>query len=149
MEMKFNVLKKKLEVLGIDNGIYVPGQYNNLICPEVFFILYLTLILFCVVFFKVECFLKNQELFKLKIKLAKGSVFMHWKVLNVILLYFLQILMLFETLGKFLIRLQKGGVFIHWKVLNVFLLFYSHCPQFYSFVIFSFQIDFKKIRFGQ
>ncbi|KAK2394672.1 DNA helicase [Trifolium repens] len=34
VEMQFEVLKKKLETVGIETGICVPGQYNHLLCPE-------------------------------------------------------------------------------------------------------------------
>jgi hypothetical protein len=37
VEMQFEVLKKKLETVGIETGICVPGQYNHLLCPEVLF----------------------------------------------------------------------------------------------------------------
>jgi hypothetical protein len=53
VEMQFEVLKKKLETVGIETGICVPGQYNHLLCPEVFFFCF-ALFLFFVVFCKVE-----------------------------------------------------------------------------------------------
>ncbi|KAK7303608.1 hypothetical protein RJT34_14518 [Clitoria ternatea] len=33
-ELQFNILKKKLEAVGMETGICVPGQYNHLLCPE-------------------------------------------------------------------------------------------------------------------
>ncbi|PNX78648.1 hypothetical protein L195_g034626, partial [Trifolium pratense] len=36
VEMQFAILKKKLEIVGIETGICVPGQYNHLLCPKVF-----------------------------------------------------------------------------------------------------------------
>ncbi|CAJ2657864.1 unnamed protein product [Trifolium pratense] len=34
VEMQFAILKKKLEIVGIETGICVPGQYNHLLCPK-------------------------------------------------------------------------------------------------------------------
>ncbi|XP_027352791.1 twinkle homolog protein, chloroplastic/mitochondrial isoform X2 [Abrus precatorius] len=34
VDMQFNILKKKLEAVGMETGICVPGQYNHLLCPE-------------------------------------------------------------------------------------------------------------------
>lgn len=34
MESQFDILKKKLEVVGMDTGICVPGQNNHLLCPK-------------------------------------------------------------------------------------------------------------------
>jgi hypothetical protein len=48
VEMQFEVLKKKLETVGIETGICVPGQYNHLLCPEVFSCFALFLIFFVV-----------------------------------------------------------------------------------------------------
>ncbi|KAJ1414365.1 TOPRIM domain [Sesbania bispinosa] len=33
-EVQFNMLKKKLEVVGVETGACVPGQYNHLLCPQ-------------------------------------------------------------------------------------------------------------------
>jgi hypothetical protein len=52
VEMQFEVLKKKLETVGIETGICVPGQYNHLLCPEVFFFLFCIVSIFC-------CFLQS------------------------------------------------------------------------------------------
>ncbi|KAK7329649.1 hypothetical protein VNO77_23821 [Canavalia gladiata] len=34
VEMQFSILKQRLEAVGMDSGICVPGQYNHLLCPE-------------------------------------------------------------------------------------------------------------------
>ncbi|KAL9320589.1 hypothetical protein ACSQ67_012428 [Phaseolus vulgaris] len=34
VELQFNILKKRLEAVGMETGICVPGQYNHLLCPE-------------------------------------------------------------------------------------------------------------------
>ncbi|BAT87716.1 Twinkle-like protein [Vigna angularis] len=33
-ELQFNILRKRLEAVGMETGICEPGQYNHLICPE-------------------------------------------------------------------------------------------------------------------
>ncbi|XP_020230809.1 twinkle homolog protein, chloroplastic/mitochondrial isoform X2 [Cajanus cajan] len=34
VELQFNILKKKLDAVGMETGICVPGQYNHLLCPK-------------------------------------------------------------------------------------------------------------------
>lgn len=51
MELQLNILKKKLEAIGVETEMCEPGQYNHLLCPEV-----------CLLpFFKVECFLNIRS----------------------------------------------------------------------------------------
>ncbi|KAG4946163.1 hypothetical protein JHK87_042170 [Glycine soja] len=35
VEFQLNILKKKLEAIGMETGMCEPGQYNHLLCPEV------------------------------------------------------------------------------------------------------------------
>ena len=50
VEFQLNILKKKLEAIGMETGMCEPGQYNHLLCPEV-----------CLLpFFKVECFFESR-----------------------------------------------------------------------------------------
>ena len=56
VEMQFDILKKKLEVVGMDTGICVPGQYNHLLCPKVFLFQFLSCFYFLLYFAKLNAF---------------------------------------------------------------------------------------------
>jgi len=35
VELQYGILKERLEAVGMETGICVPGQYNHLLCPKV------------------------------------------------------------------------------------------------------------------
>lgn len=67
VDLQFNILKKRLEAVGMDTGICMPGQYNHLLCPEVSLFFLHSLMLF-------------EEAFH--VGLVYCDVLMLWKVLQ-------------------------------------------------------------------